>query len=192
MCASSRFEHPLRAGVRATIRRALFALVLCLALAVPAISAQDADYEVVFSPRGNSLELVLKTISSARKSIRVAAYSFTSRPVAEALAEAYKRGVDVKLVADRAGNSDRNTVVAFLVGQGVPVRLYGDYASMHHKFMVIDGMHLQTGSYNYSVAAGNKNADNVLVLHDMPMMVEQYTAEWERIWDESLDVKAQY
>jgi len=171
------------------IQRAVLAALICLSLAAP---AQSVDYEVAFSPRGKSLELVLSTIHSAKKSIRVAAYSFMSKPIAAALADACKRGVDVKVVADRAGNSDRYTTVTYLANQGVPVRLNGQYAIMHHKFMLIDGIHLQTGNFTYSADAGNKNAENVLVLRDVPVMVEQYEREWERLWEESFDVKASY
>ena len=55
--------------------------------------------EVAFSPHGGAAELVVKTIGDARKSIRVAAYGFTSKPIAVALLDARKRGVDVKVVA---------------------------------------------------------------------------------------------
>ena len=173
------------------IQRPLLTILLCLALA-HATPAHSGDYEVAFSPRGNSLQLVLSTIQSAQKSIRVAAYSFTSNPVAEALRDAYKRGVDVKVVADKDGNSSRYSAVTFLANQGVPVRLNGRYPIMHHKFIVVDGMHLQTGSFSYSASAASKNAENVLVLRDVPVMVEQYEAEWQRLWEEGEDVKEKY
>jgi len=169
--------------------RTALSFLLCLTIAVPAIAA---DYEVAFSPRGESLQLVLKTIQSAKESIRVAAYSFTSKPVAEALRDAHKRGVDVKVVADKKANSGRYTAVTFVANQGIPVRLNGSYPIMHHKFIVVDGRHLQTGSFNYSAAAANKNAENVLVLRDMPVMVEKYQAEWEQLWREGVDVGKSY
>ena len=172
--------------------RAILSLLLCLALTTLVAPAFPADYEVAFSPRGQSLQLVLKTIQSAQKSIRVAAYSFTSKPVATALVDAKKRGVDVKVVADQKANSGRYTAVTFVANQGIPVRLNGNYPIMHHKFILVDGIHLQTGSFNYSAAAASKNAENVLVLHDMPVMVEKYQAEWEQLWSEGVDVGKNY
>ena len=172
--------------------RAALTLLICLTLTTLAVPAHSADYEVAFSPRGHSLQLVLKTIQSAQKSIRVAAYSFTSKPVATALVDAKKRGVDVKVVADAKANSGRYTAVTFVANQGIPVRLNGNYPIMHHKFILVDGIHLQTGSFNYSAAAANKNAKNVFVLRDMPVMVEKYQAEWDQLWSEGIDVKALY
>ena len=172
--------------------RTALSLLLCLFLSLASVPAHSFDYEVAFSPRGQSLQLVLKTIQSAQKSIRVAAYSFTSKPVAMALVAAEKRGVDVKVVADQKANSGKYTAVTFLANQGIPVKLNGNYPIMHHKFILVDGRHLQTGSFNYSAAAANKNAENVLVLHDMPDMVEQYQAEWGQLWDEGTDLTAAY
>lgn len=145
----------------------------------------SALYDVAFSPRGNSLDLILSVIGSAEKSILVAAYSFTSKPVSQSLLAAHKRGVMVRVVADKKGNSSKYTAVTFLANQGIPVRLNGHYAIHHHKFMVVDGKHLQTGSFNYSAAANNKNAENVLVLREIPELAEKYEKEWQRLWDES-------
>ena len=155
--------------------------LLCLTFAVP---APAADLEAAFSPYGKSLELILSTIKSARESIHVATYSFTSKPVAEALLAVHKRGLDVRVVADKRGNSDKYTAVTFLANQGVPVRLNGKYAIHHHKFMVVDGKHIQTGSFNYSAAAVEKNAENVLVIWNMPELAAQFEHEWNRLWKE--------
>jgi len=106
--------------------------------------------------------------------------------------EAHKRGVKVQVVADKKGNSSQYTAVTFLANQGVPVRLNGRYAIHHHKFMVIDGKHVETGSFNYSAAAVNKNAENVLVLRDVPELAAQYAAEWQRLWNEAEPLPAKY
>jgi phosphatidylserine/phosphatidylglycerophosphate/cardiolipin synthase-like enzyme len=80
------------------------------------------------------------------------------------LLDAHKRGVEVQVVADKKGNSSQYTAVTFLSNQDVPMRLNGRYAIHHHKFMVIDGKHVETGSFNYSAAAADKNAENALGL----------------------------
>lgn len=57
-----------------------------------------------FSPEGSAERLVLKAICTARHSIHLSAYSFTSPAVVKALIEAHRRGVDVAVVADRKSN----------------------------------------------------------------------------------------
>jgi len=174
----------------------VFALSLCLltACSVPVaknISSQTA-FEIGFSPEGTSLDIILRAINGAEKSILVAAYSFTSKPISTALLDAHKRGVDARVVADAKSNSGRYSAVTFLANQGVPVRINSRYAIFHHKFMVIDGRHLETGSFNYSAAAVGKNAENVLLLRDVPEMAAIYTREWEKLWDESEEVAPRY
>jgi len=163
----------------------------CAPASVPPAPARPS-FTAAFSPRGASLELTLSCIRAAERSILVAAYSFTSKPVALALAEAHRRGVAVRVVADKKGNSSRYTAVTYLANHDVPVRLNGRYAIHHHKFMVVDGRHVQTGSFNYSAAAVDKNAENVLVLWDMPELAAQYAAEWQRLWDEAEPLPASY
>jgi phosphatidylserine/phosphatidylglycerophosphate/cardiolipin synthase-like enzyme len=82
--------------------------------------------------------------------------------------------------------------VNFLANHKIPVRLNGRYAILHHKFMVIDGTMVQLGSLNYSAAAVNKKAENVLLLKDVPGIAAKYAAEWKRLWDEGVDVLANY
>lgn len=65
----------------------------------------NAAFDTGFSPDGSALNVVVKGIESARASILVAAYTFTSRPVAAALLAAQLRGVKVAVIADRAQNS---------------------------------------------------------------------------------------
>lgn len=150
------------------------------------------SYEVGFSPKGGSQDLILRSISSANSSIQVAAYSFSSKPVATSLLEAHKRGVTVQVVADEKSNSQSYSATTFLANQGVPVRLNGKYSIMHHKFMVIDGLHVQTGSFNYSAAAASKNAENVLVIWSAKPLASRYALEWARLWDESTPLEKSY
>lgn len=151
-----------------------------------------ASYDVGFSPEGSGLQQIIKEINSAKKSIHVAAYSFTSKPIAEALLQASKRGVDVKVVADQKSNSGQYSAVTYLANNKVPVKLDGNYPIFHHKFMVIDGIDLETGSFNYSAAAANKNAENVLVIHNVPSLAQQYDQEWIKLWNEAQPLAPNY
>jgi phosphatidylserine/phosphatidylglycerophosphate/cardiolipin synthase-like enzyme len=123
----------------------------------------------------------------------LATYSFTSKPISTALLDAQRRGVDVRVVADAKGNSGSDyTAVTFLANHGVSVRLNSRYAILHHKFMVIDGLHVQTGSFNYSAAAANKNAENVIMLWNVQSLADRYTEEWKRLWAEGTSLKKAY
>ena len=170
-------------------------VVLCFAIGTSYATTpinSGASFDIGFSPDQGSLPLVLKGINSAHKSIHVAAYSFTSKPIAEALLAANKRGVDVKVVADEKSNSGKYSAVTYLANNKVPVKLDGNYPIFHHKFMVIDGVNLETGSFNYSAAAATKNAENVLILWNVPTIAATYDKEWTNLWNEAQLVQANY
>lgn len=146
---------------------------------------QGASFDVGFSPRAGALEVVLKAIASGRSQVLVAGYTFSSKPVAIALADAAKRGVKVYVVADKEENAAGYSAVTYLANHDVPVRLNSRYPKMHNKFMVVDNDTVQLGSMNYSAAGAARNAENVLVLWHVPAIAAHYGAEWKRLWDEA-------
>jgi type IV secretion system protein VirD4 len=144
-------------------------------------------FEVGFSPKRNALETVMSLILLAEQELLVAAYSFTSRPIALALGEARTRGVDVRLVVDETQNADEQggyKAIDYLVSQGISVVRCANYAAMHHKFMVADGQHVQLGSFNYTASANSRNAETAIVLRNAPVLADVYKKEWLRLANE--------
>lgn len=154
-------------------------------------SAQHGELEVAFSP-GGAEGLVLREIAAARTSIDMAAYSFTSAPIAKALVDAHKRGVRVRVVLDKSQLSERYTGATFLANAGIEVRINSRYSIMHNKFLVVDGATVQTGSFNYTKAAAERNAENVLVIRNTPAIARAYADEWLRLWGEAEPIAARY
>lgn len=143
---------------------------------------------VGFSPPSETASaesVVLQAIADAKKSLRVAAYSFTSKTIAGALVEAKNRGVDVQVVMDKSQRTGKYSSATFLANQGVPVRINSRYAIMHNKFIVVDEMSVQTGSFNYTLAAANRNAENVIYLKNTKELAKVYSNEWQKLWKES-------
>ncbi len=139
-----------------------------------------------FSPGGTALSLILQFTRTARISADVAAYDFTSRPVAQELSAAVARGVTVRLVADEKKSRDRWSLVSELACSGVQVRINSTYSSMHNKFIVADGNAVETGSFNYTFSAEKRNAENALVITGEPETAGLYQAEFNRLWSESV------
>lgn len=170
--------------------------ILAIMLAVPTLTLAAPTVSAGFSPPAESngqsaLQLVLNTINGAKQHIDVAAYLFTSKPVAEALVSAQKRGVSVRVVADKKGNMGYSAVT-FLANQGVPVRLNTHYPVMHNKFIIVDGNTVQTGSFNYTASAAKRNAENVLVVQDAPDLAAAYQNTFNRLWGESDALAGRY
>nr|WP_234472883.1 phospholipase D family protein [Pantoea sp. S61] len=161
---------------------------MALSVTVSVIQGAQASVTAGFSPGGTALDLILQFTGSARQSADVAAYDFTSRPVAQALSDAVARGVKVRLVADEKKSRDRWSLVGQLACAGVDVRLNGMYSIMHNKFMITDGSAVETGSFNYTFSAEKRNAENALVIQDEPGIAREYQEEFNRLWNESVPV----
>lgn len=165
---------------------------------VGAAPTGDAVIEVGFSPEGSAEQLVLKTVRAARSSIRLAAYSFTSPSVVQALLDAKRRGVDVAVVVDRKNNlsEDRSgkarAALNLLVNAGIPTHTVSVYPIHHDKFIVVDGKHVETGSFNYSLAAAKKNSENAIVIWNNARLASQYIAHWQSRWERGVAYQSSY
>jgi hypothetical protein len=62
---------------------------------------------VCFTPGGNCTDLIVKTLADAKRDILVQACSFTSAPIAKALLDAHKRGVQVQVILDASNRTDK-------------------------------------------------------------------------------------
>lgn len=148
--------------------------------------------EVGFSPEGGAEALVLKAIRASKKSIRVLAYSFTSKPIAEALVAAQKRGVDVRAVLDKSQRTEKYTSANYLANAGVPTRIDSEHAIAHNKILIIDQQHVETGSFNFTASAANRNAENAIVIWNNPQLAEVYAKDWQKHWQHSEELRANY
>ena len=168
-----------------------------LALAADNEGDGSRRIEVGFSPESSAQKLVLRTIDAATSSIRVAAYVFTSPDVTRALVAAKQRGVDVAMVADHRSNLEeaRSTAgrhaLTLLAKAGIPTRTVKAYPIHHDKFMVVDGMAVETGSFNFTAAA-KSNSENALVVWNDPALAETYLNHWQSRWDQGQAFKVKY
>ena len=160
--------------------RHLFSLLLIVACLVGC--QQQPSYptavEVYFSPQGGCTEAVVKEIDAAKASILVQAYSFTSAPIAKALVEAHNRGVDVRVILDRSQRTEKYSSADFVAHAGIPCYIDAQHAIAHNKVMVIDGETVLTGSFNFTKAAEEHNAENLLVIRDKAL-AERYAGNWK-------------
>jgi phosphatidylserine/phosphatidylglycerophosphate/cardiolipin synthase-like enzyme len=124
-----------------------------------------------------SLQIV-KAIRDAKSNILVQAYSFTSAPIAKALLDAYKRGVQVQVTLDKSQRTEPYPSADFLANQGVPTMIDANPTISHNKIIVIDGETVITGSFTFTKAVQGKDAENVLIIRDKALG-DQYTRNWE-------------
>jgi phosphatidylserine/phosphatidylglycerophosphate/cardiolipin synthase-like enzyme len=92
-----------------------------------------------------------------------------------ALLDASKRGVKIHAVLDKSNETDKYSAATFLYNAGLETQIDDQHAIAHNKIMIIDNATIITGSFNFTKAAEEKNAENLLVIKESPDLVQQYT-----------------
>jgi len=161
-----------------------FIIFLGIALAVPIFSYAidvpiNTTAHVYFSPGGGCTQVIISEIDKAKSEILVQAYSFTSAPIAKALLSAHKRGVKVTAILDKSNKTARYSSATFLFNANIPVFIDSAHAIAHNKIIILDRETVITGSFNFTKAAEEKNAENLLILRSKKLAGE-YFKNWEK------------
>lgn len=133
--------------------------------------------EIYFSPKGGCTDAIVAQIDDAKASILVQAYSFTSKPIAQALLRAHKRGVKTNVILDSDQETANYSEADFLIHEGIPTQIDAEHAIAHNKVMVIDDGMVITGSFNFTNQAENSNAENLLIIRDKDI-AKTYADNW--------------
>lgn len=179
------------------LRLAVVAIAACVAgafaFAPCAVDARDEDEQVAafFAPGGNIEPAIRDLLNDAKREVLIGMYLFTSRPLAEAVARAKKRGVDVRVILDGEQKSQRHSKYGDLRRAGVPMRLMrlgktsqDQDIKFHHKFLVIDGEIVETGSFNWTQQADDQNWENAVVIRSR-RLAAQFKEQFEKAWTEA-------
>ena len=171
------------------------------------VSIGSAQVEVLFAPHrrddpNHGLNLLEQELAKAERQIDMALFVFSAQQLSDQLATVLQRGVKLRLVADpgfasrafsetldllgvalsdqdcklERGNQPLSTPAE---GVGTPRLPRGD--KMHHKFAVIDGKTVITGSFNWSPSAAHQN-DEVLLVIRSPQVAAHFNREMDRLW----------
>jgi len=138
---------------------------------------QENQIRTCFTPGGACEALIVDEIEDAKSSIRVQAYSFTSKPITQALLDAHKRGVNIKFLCDRSQKSERYSRIKELEANGIPVSFDNVEGLAHNKTIIIDDEIVITGSYNFTYSAQNRNSENLLIIRNKKV-VNSYVHNW--------------
>lgn len=162
----------------------------------------NAEYSVTFAPDEPSHLHMAQLIREAQSEILIA--MFTAKDVwwdeeghrtslLSEVIKAHQRGVEVTMVLDHDIHeaseyygilSDDDPIDEWLVEQGIKVVLADNqrnrYASMHHKFVIIDESITVTGAYNWYYDSAYRNDEDQLVIRD-PQLAARYRDEFKSL-----------
>lgn len=137
----------------------------------------------------NPDKLFVKLINEAQRSIDLAIFDLEEPSAADALIAARKRGVKVRMVTD-SDNIDQpgrapglRQIHAAMNKAGIPIRADHRQPFMHNKFMIIDGIHVVTGSLNLTPFSMYRDNNNSLKITSKELAAN-YQAEFNRLFEQ--------
>jgi len=161
---------------------------------------------VIFSPQPAATSHTAKIaalIQGAQHSVDIAIYSYSDAGIAQALADAVKRGVTVRFLFDTASTDhnlktqpQRDTSKSGKIeATGVDVRYVNQV--LHHKFIIVDGprddvklaptAHLAMGSANWSFTGAPSFDENTMFIEGSAELSAAYQHEFDILWRGSRD-----
>lgn len=181
-------RRTLHSGIKTVLlAAAIFALTPGGARGPLDADRMTASVRIFYAPRDNLREIDRAVIASARQNIDFTGYVLTDRSIIEALSDAARRGVKVRLYLDpdqpAVRRPDSNAAFWSLVRQkGVDARIKtGGDDLMHLKAYHVDGRILRSGSANFSVSGGQYQ-DNDLLLIEGRDAVASFVRQFEYLW----------
>lgn len=175
---------------------------------VQTVAVGNARLSVKFSPTGRKTPwaastngFIANTLTTARQQIDLALFVFSEQALVNTLDRQRGRGVTIRALIDpgfafrsysegldmlglalaekckyESGNRPWSPAITTV---GVPQLAPGDL--LHHKFAVLDGQTVITGSHNWSDAANQQNDETLLVVKS-PIVAAHYQREFDRLY----------
>jgi phosphatidylserine/phosphatidylglycerophosphate/cardiolipin synthase-like enzyme len=152
------------------------------------LDKQEMEFSILPNDK-EAVNRVLKVIESAKKTMRVAMFTWTRKDFANAVIAAHNRGVDTEVAIDYYTGAGASVgVVKMLYDAGVPVYFNKGNGLLHYKMLYVDGKTLVNGSANWTAAAFKKNDDCFMILHDLTDQQRKYLDDlWKNIRRESVE-----
>jgi phosphatidylserine/phosphatidylglycerophosphate/cardiolipin synthase-like enzyme len=128
----------------------------------------------------HGVQRLVDLIRSAKKTVRVAMFTWTRRDLAQEIIDAKRRGVKAEVVIDRGTSKGASAIIVKLLQkEGVTTKLSKGNVLFHHKFLYIDEKILVNGSANWTKRAFTENDDCFIILHDL---TEKQKNQMNSLW----------
>lgn len=145
------------------------------------VDPPTVEADAFFALGENCLRKLRELCLRAKRSIDVCVYTIADDRLTEALIDAHRRGLTVRILSDNHKAHDTGSDVHRLRDLGIDVRLDDSDFHMHHKFAVFDAARLANGSFNWTRGASAGNEENLVVTDDV-RLVRSFGARFELLW----------
>jgi phosphatidylserine/phosphatidylglycerophosphate/cardiolipin synthase-like enzyme len=161
------------------------------AQSVSTTTLKNTQVDWSFTKAGQHPEkLLIDVIKSAKSSLDIAIYSLTYPNIVQAIKDAKKRGVAVRVISDKIQSSGKaqKEALKILGSAGIPIKINTHSGLMHLKVTIADKKIATTGSFNYSKAASTSNDEVLMVVHDATV-AKSFADQFEAMWADTKGFK---
>ena len=145
----------------------------------PLVAATPSNYRR--RPNSRNYSALLEILGSATRTLDVCVYTISAQEISRALIGAHERGVAVRVVTDGEQVGSSGSCVERLRRVGIQVRTDSTSYFMHHKFALVDGRCLLSGSLNWTAQGAFGNQENVIVTSS-PELVGPFLERFKALW----------
>jgi len=137
--------------------------------------------ESFFSPGETCRNMIIQQLNEARKQLKICVFTISDDAITESILRAHKRGINIMVITDNDKSLDLGSDIEQISRAGITVKMDHTTDHMHHKFMIVDGITLLTGSYNWTRSAARYNHENIVLTKDVGV-VKSFLGEFEKLW----------
>lgn len=148
------------------------------------IKFDNVDISIYFSPINKAtVEQIIPLIKKSESYIYIPAFYLTRKSIVYELIEAYKRGVEVKIIVDETSVKGKYVDIDFMKKNNLRVKVENWPGKMHMKSMIIDDEILVIGSMNFTKQGERMNDENCLVIKNAPILTKKYKEHFLELWN---------
>ena len=139
--------------------------------------------EAYFSPGETCRNVIINHIKSAVNQLQICVFTISDDLITDAILTSHRSGTEIRIITDNDKSMDEGSDIEQIARQGISVKMDRTTNHMHHKFMVVDGKALITGSYNWTRSAAKFNHENILLTQEAGV-VKSFLKEFDQLWRE--------
>lgn len=125
------------------------------------------------------LNTLIGWLNESKKTMDICMYTLSHNLLSNAVINAYKRGVCVRVILDNDSYVTWNMSIAG-IAKKVKKQEYFKML-MHHKFIIIDNNKIILGSLNWTISGVRNNWENLFISNDCKI-VDPFRDEFHRLW----------
>ncbi len=145
------------------------------------VTNQSSFSDAYFSPGEACRNVIISQIKSATSHLQICVFTISDDYITDAIIGSHERGTQIKIITDNDKSLDEGSDIEQIAKLGIAVKMDRTTDHMHHKFMLVDGKALITGSYNWTRSAAKFNHENILLTREV-RVVKSFLKEFDQLW----------